>query len=62
LDWKHIKEIKYFLEEGVGTTIFVLDDFAAADWALPVAFFLGFTAAGLESAAALDHTVSHLNC
>jgi uncharacterized membrane protein len=42
------------VELWVGTTSLGLVGLAAADWALAAAFFLGFTVAGLGSAAALD--------
>jgi hypothetical protein len=38
----------------VGTTSLGVEGLAAVDWALAAAFFLGFTAAGLGSAVALD--------
>jgi hypothetical protein len=42
------------VELWVGTTSLGVVGLAATDWALAAAFFLGFTAAGLGSAAALD--------
>jgi hypothetical protein len=52
LDGKVIEEIRDFLEKGGGTLGVV--GLADTDWALAAAFFLGFTAASLGSAAALD--------
>jgi hypothetical protein len=58
LDWKNIEEISDFLagEAGlwVGNTSLGVEVLAVADCSLAAAFFLGFTAAGLVSAAALD--------
>jgi hypothetical protein len=58
LDGKNSEEIREFLEGEaglwVGTTSLGVERLAPEGWALVAAFFLGFTAAGLESAAALD--------
>jgi hypothetical protein len=58
LDWKNIEEFRDFLEMEagvwVGTTSLGVDGLGAGVRALGASLFLGYTAAGFRSAAALE--------